>query len=475
MQLAHLPRITKYIRETENVMSNTPSQQPPDATGRIQQPESLNWKDLYREKLVSSHDAAALVQSGDYIYLGGGTSIPPAFASELGKRSRELENVTVYQGFATDFHEYMKPEHNSSFNIETLFLGPMERFCVQCGMANYVPIHLSDIANVAKRMNFQKVAFMATPPDENGYMNRSLFGSFCPNEECIKTGDILIAEVNRNTPTINGEDLKIHVSQVDYIIENDSPIFVLPEAPTSEVEKNMASLISELIPDGATIQLGIGGLTNAIGHFLSGKKDLGMHSEVVTPSVMNLIESGVINGSRKNFMPGKIICAFAVGTREFYDYLDKNETFVFKEISWVNDPDIIAKNDNLVSVNSALMIDLTGQVAAESIGTRQYSGTGGQVDFVQGAKKSRGGKSIITLKSTFTDKDGTLQSKIVPSFPPGTVVTTSRNDVEYVITEYGVVNLRYKNIHERVKLLISIAHPDFRDELEFEAKKPGWI
>jgi 4-hydroxybutyrate CoA-transferase len=237
----------------------------------------------------------------------------------------------------------------------------------------------------------------------------------------------------------------------------------------------MAGYIADLIPDGTTIQIGFGGLANAIGHLLLDKNDLGMHSEIVTPSVMELMNKGVINGSKKTFMPGKIVSAFAIGTQEFYDFINRNDDFYFKEIGWVNNPDIIAMNDNLISVNTALMIDLTGQVAAESIGTKQYSGSGGQVNFVHGARKSKGGRSIIALKSTYTNKEGTLYSKIVPTLPAGTIVTTSRNDVQYIVTEYGAVNLRYESIEKRTKKLISIAHPDFRDEMTFEAKKIGLI
>ncbi len=434
-----------------------------------------SWRDDYRSKLCSAEDAALLVRSGDHVFLGGGTGIPAAFANAVGNRHSELSNVTVYQGYAMGLYEYMKPEHSGSFHIETMFVGPMERVCMEWGVAQYVPLHLGDIPGMASSVKCDKLAFVATPPDKDGYMNRSCFGSFCPNEECIKRADILIAEINSNTPWLASEDFKIHVSEIDYIIENDAPMFILPEIPISDVEGKMAVHIADLIPDGSTIQLGFGGLANAIGHLLHHKKDLGMHAEVVTPSVMELVRAGVINGSKKNFMPGKVVTAFAVGTDEFYKYLDRNEDFYFREVGWVNNPENIAKNDNLISINNALMIDLTGQVASESIGTKQYSGTGGQVNFVQGAKRSRGGRSIIALSSTYTDKEGNLQSKIKPLLPEGTVVSTSRNDVQYIVTEYGSVNLQFLSISKRVKKLISIAHPDFRDRLSFEAKKTGWI
>jgi len=237
----------------------------------------------------------------------------------------------------------------------------------------------------------------------------------------------------------------------------------------------MATYIVDLIPDGSTIQLGFGGLGNAIGHMLYNKKELGMHTEVVTPSVTELVKAGVVTGSRKNFMPGKIVTGFAVGTNQFYKDIDHNEMFEFREVHWVNQPTNIAKNDNMISINTSLMIDLTGQAGSESIGTKQYSGTGGQVNFNQGAKMSKGGKRILAIESTYTDKEGNLRSKILPTLPEGTVVTTPRNEVEYVVTEYGVVDINFDCISTRVKKLISIAHPQFRDELTFAAKKARWI
>jgi 4-hydroxybutyrate CoA-transferase len=291
----------------------------------------------------------------------------------------------------------------------------------------------------------------------------------------MEPADIVICEINGHLPWCGGSDFKVHVSEIDHIIEHDAPIFELPEIPITDVENRMATYIVELIPDGSTIQLGFGGLGNAIGHMLYGKKELGMHTEVVTPSVTELVKAGVITCSKKNFMPGKIVTGFAVGTGQFYKDIDHNEMFEFREVHWVNQPANIAKNDNMISINTSLMIDLTGQAASESIGTKQYSGTGGQVNFNQGAKMSSGGKRILAIESTYTDKEGNLRSKIMPTLPEGTVVTTPRNEVEYVVTEYGVVDINFDCISTRVKKLISIAHPQFRDELTFAAKKARWI
>ncbi len=433
------------------------------------------WQEEYQAKLTSAEEAAKVVQSGESIFFGGGTGIPTAFATALGKRADELENITISQGYAMGLFDYMKPENKERFQIETMFVGPMERICMQWGVAQYKPMHLSDIPAAALHANCRRVAFVATPPDENGYMNRSCFGSFLPNEECVKPADTIIVEVNRNAPRLNSDDFKIHVSDVDFIIENDFPLFELPDIPIMDEEKKIAEYIADLVPDGSCIQIGLGGLANAVGYLLHEKKDLGMHAEVVTPSVAELVKAGVINGLRKNFMPGKVVSAFAVGTKKFYNEIHNNDSFYFKEVGWVNNPDIIGLNDNLVSINNTLMVDLTGQAASESIGIMQYSATGGQLDFILGARKSRGGKSILSLNSTYTDKNGKLQTKIMPTFPAGTIVTTPRTLVEYIITEYGVANLRLRTVKERAKSLIGISHPEFRDQLTFEAKKNGWL
>jgi len=436
---------------------------------------SGSWQEDYKAKIISPEDAAALINSNDTLFTGGGVNIPKAFSTALGARAHELRNVTILQGFAMALYDYMKPEAKESFNIETMFVGPLERICMEWGVGSYKPHSFSDLGNVALKMKPNKIAFSATPPDKDGYMNKSCFGSFLPKKEGLQPADVVICEVNRHLPWCCGDDFKVHISEVDYIIENDNPLFELPEIAITDVENKLAEFIVDLVPDGATIQLGFGGLGNAIGHMLHHKKDLGMHSEVVTPSVTELVKAGVLTCSKKNFFPGKIITAFAVGTKQFYEDLNRNELFEFKEVHWVNQPMNIAQNDNLISINNTLMIDLTGQAASESIGTKQYSGTGGQVNFNQGAKMSKGGKRILALASTYTDKDGKLKSKLLPTLPEGSIVTTSRNEQEYIVTEFGVINIALDSISTRVKKLISIAHPDFRDELTFQAKKYNWI
>lgn len=434
----------------------------------------LSWKEDYNRKLTTAEEAAKLIESDDILAMSGGTGIPTAFSEAMARRAHELHNVKVCQGFAVALHDYMKPEFKESFRVETIYMGPAERACLNWGTADFVPNHLGSMAKWADHNDPRKAVFVCTPPDENGYMNRSLFGGLLP-DKTIRNADIVVAEVNANTPWLVSDDFQVHVSQCTAIIENNVPIFEIPEIPVTETEERIAGYIADMVPDGATIQLGMGGLANCVGHFLKNKRDLGVHSEVVSNSIMELVKCGAVNNSKKTREPGISCFTFAVGTRELFDYLDHNKLFKAYEIATTNDPNIIAQNDNMVSVNNALMVDLTGQVASESIGTKQYSATGGQVNFVLGAQRSKNGKSILALPSTYTDSDGTPQSRILATLPEGTVVTTSRNDVQWIVTEYGGVCLSNRSITWRAKALIELAHPDFRDELTFRAKKIGWI
>lgn len=433
-----------------------------------------SWQEEYKSKLVTAEDAAKLVRSNDVVMLAGGINIPHDFSVELSKRADELRNVTICLGLALKLYDYMQPQYKEHFRIETPFVGPVERMCLEWKTAEYIPVHLNQLAPWMEYRKPRIVGFGVTPPDENGYMNRSCFGGLVPRPS-IANAEIVLAEVNSNLPWLNGDALKIHVSEIDYLYESDAVPTEIPEIPISDIERSIAHYIADLIPDGSTIQLGLGGLANAIGYFLKDKKDLGVHSEVVQNSFMELMETGVVNNSKKNLHPGKLAATFCVGDKKLWDYCHRNEDFLFTEVAYNNDPYVIGQNDNLISVNNALCMDLTGQAGSESIRHRQYSGTGGQVNFVTGANFSKGGKSIMSLNSTYKDKEGNLKSTIVPFIPPGTIVTTSRNDVEYIITEYGVVNLKYQGVSQRVKKMISISHPQFRDELTFQANKIGWI
>lgn len=429
-----------------------------------------SWKDDYRRKLRSAEDLAAMIKSGDIILEPGGINIPHDFHVALAARVKELNNVTICLGLALKLYDFMQPQYKDHIHIETPFVGPVERMLIEWGTASYVPQHLNQLGPWQEKKKPNVVAMVVTPPDENGFFNRSCFGGLVPREAITK-GDTVIVEVNPNTPWLEGEDLLIHISEIDYICESDAELVEIPDIPITEVERQIAAYIADMIPDGSTIQLGLGGLANAIGYFLLDKKDLGVHTEVVQKSFMDLVKAGVVNGSRKNFHPGKVLATFCVGDRELWNYVDHNPEFLFTEVAFNNDPQVIGRNDNLVSINNALCMDLTGQVGSESIRHRQYSGTGGQLNFIQGAALSKGGKSIIALNSTWKDSKGNLRSSIVPFMPPGTIVTTPRTEVDYVVTEYGVVNLKYKRVSERINAMISIAHPDFRDQLNHQANR----
>jgi len=433
-----------------------------------------DWRREYQDKLCTAEEAAQLVKDHDVIAMAGGNSVPEGFAAALAARATELRDVTLLVGFALKHYDYMRPEFKENFNLETVFVGPMERNTIKQGITSYVPVHLQKLGQWLDARRPHIVANAVTPPDEFGYMNRSMYAGLC-HRRAFESADQVIVEVNRHLPWLCGEDLKIHVSEVDHIIENDFELAEIHDIPITETEKIIAGHICEMVADGSTIQLGLGGLANAVGYFLREKKDLGVHAEVVSNSIMELMKLGVVNNSRKSFLPGKVLGCYCVGNQELWDYVDHNPDFVFAEVEYVNHPEIIGKNDNLVSINNTLMMDLTGQAGSESVGTVQYSGTGGQVNFVHGAARSRGGKSILALNATYRDDQGRLNSRILPVLPEGTIVTTPRTDVEYVVTEFGVANLRWQSVAGRVKALIGIAHPDFRDELRFAARKYGWI
>ncbi|MDO4541004.1 MAG: acetyl-CoA hydrolase/transferase C-terminal domain-containing protein [Syntrophomonadaceae bacterium] len=428
------------------------------------------WKDDYQSKLRTGEELAAMVKSGDKVMMSGGINIPHEMNLALAKRATELQGVTLYMGLALKFYDYMKPEFKPNIHIETPFVGPMERLCLEWGTADYIPLHLNKIA---EWMDYEKpnmVCFGCTPPDEYGYMNRSCFGGLVPTR-AIAQADIVTCECNPNTPWLMGDDMKVHVSDVDFISESNESLFEIPDIPITDVEQKIASYVAEMVSNGDTIQLGLGGLANAIGYFLRDKRDLGIHTEVIQKSFADLMKRGVCTGIRKNFYPGKACATFCVGDKELWDYVDHNDKFFFTEVEYNNDPYIISQNNNLISVNNALCMDLNGQVGAESIRHQQYSGTGGQMNFMQGVALAYGGKSILTLNSTWKDKEGRLRSTILPFMPPGTIVTSPRTEVQYVVTEYGCVNLRFRDVKERIAAMISIAHPDFREGLRREADK----
>lgn len=435
------------------------------------------WKEQYAQKLMSAEEAAKLFEDGDMLITPLANGQPPAILNAVAQRVRagDLQNCLWLTAVDVKMVDVYYPDVAAKMTIDSGFVGPFARDSVGKGLFTYTPARLGQIVELAQHCRDVKiVAAVVSPMDKHGYFSTGIDVDI--GWEPAKATDRrhIILEVNENMPRTFGTN-HFHISEVSGIVENTHPLMELPTLPVDEKDKAIGSYIADMIEDGSCIQLGIGGIPNAIAHSLIDKKNLSVHSEMLVDSMVDLYYAGVITSARKNFMPYKWIGSFALGSRKLYDFVDDNPLVEMHSARFVNDPYVIGQNDNMISVNSTLEVDLTGQAASESIGSRQYTGTGGQLDFVQGAWRSRGGKSFLTLYSTYTNKDGELKSKIVPSPSPGIYTTVSRTDVQYVVTEYGVANIKGKNIRTRVKELVNIAHPDFRDWLLFEARKMNII
>lgn len=430
----------------------------------------MKFGNLYDQKLVSAEVAVQSLQSGTRIYLGGGASAPQVLEKAMVGRAHELSDIEVVHVMTLAAHEYLNPKYVDSFRHRGLFLGPAARKMVNLGFADYAPVFLSEIPSLFSNgaLPLDVAMIQVSSPDKHGYCSFGVeVGVTMKAAECA---EYLIAEINPQMPRVHG-DAFIHINQLDKIVEVDYPLPQIPLRGFTEEQKKIGASIAGMIPDGATLQLGIGAIPNAVLSNLGNKKDLGIHTELFSDGVIELVESGVINNRKKTLHPGKIIAGFLFGSKELYDFVNDNPMIELHPTEYVNDPFIIAKNDNMISINSAIEVDLTGQVSADSIGARFYSGIGGQVDFVRGAARSKGGKPIIALPSTA--KDGTV-SRIVPQLKPGAGVVTSRGDVHYIVTEYGVAYLHGRSITERAHELINIAHPNFREELSEYVKEMHW-
>ena len=437
----------------------------------------MNYQEIYNAKLTDKETAMDLVRSNDRILVYGGANV---FLTSLCERADRLENVELYTMFMLNKdYPFLRGETEGHITHYGTFLSPPMRKAQADGFPQgAILAHYSDTDRMVRervRPNFKFV--MCTPMDEEGYFYMG-FNSL-GNRAGLEFADRVVIQVNPRLPRILGDCNKIHVSEVTAIFEQEDVLYTAPKKEVyNEVDYQAASLIVERIPNGATLQIGVGHVPDAVGKLLFDHKDLGIHTEVFTVSLMELMKAGVVNNSRKSVKRGKTVFAFAGGqraTQEVYDYTDNNEAIEMNNISWVNDPYVIAQLNDFVSINTAIAVDLTGQVCSESIGTRTYSGPGGQSDFVRGAKMARNGQSYIVINSSGTKKDGSRFSKISLALAPGSAVTASRADVQYIVTEYGVADMRFRSLAERAKALIGIAHPDFRDQLTFEAKKAGYF
>ncbi len=421
-------------------------------------------------KTVSAAEAVQAIQSNSRIYLGGGTGIPLKLEQALVQRAAELRNVEVDHVATFAGGRYLDAAYAGSFRHRAFFIGPNARAAVNEGRADYVPIFLSMVPGLYRDgvLPLEAALIQVSPPDAHGFC--SLGVEVGVTKTAAEEAKLVIAEINPNMPRVLGDSF-IHISHIDYAVMVDYP---LPEAPAPKItpeQKKIGQYIGEMIEDEATLQLGIGAIPNAVLEFLGDKQHLGIHTELFSDGVIRLVEEGIITNQRKTIHPGKIIAGFLFGSKTLYDFVDDNAMIELRPTEYVNDPFIIAQNHKMTAINSAIEVDLTGQVCADSIGETFYSGIGGQIDFIRGAARSPGGKAIVALPATA--KSGEL-SRIVPRLKPSAGVVTTRGDVDYIVTEFGVASLRGKSIRERTAALIRIAHPQFRDELSAFVKEQQW-
>ncbi len=431
----------------------------------------MNWEAMYRGKVTDADTALTSVQSGNRVYLAGGSGVPKELIGGLIRRASEIRDVELTHILTFAEAPYVNPQFQGAIRVNALFIGPNVRQAVHAGLADFTPVFLSEIPGLFRhgQLPLDAVLISLSPPDEHGFCSFGVeVGTTKPAAESAR---IIIAEVNRQMPRTLG-DCFIHVSRLHHIVEVDYPLPEAPQGGTTERHLLVGQHIAEMIPDGATLQMGIGSIPDAVLQNLGSHKDLGVHTELFSDGVIDMVEAGVITCARKTFHPGKIISGFLFGSKRLYEFVHNNPIIEMHPTDYVNDPFNIAQNEKMVAINSALQVDLTGQVCADSIGPQIYSGVGGQVDFIRGAARSKDGLPIIAFLST-AKKDSI--SRIVPLLNKGAGVVTTRNDVHYVVTEYGVASLFGKTIRQRAHELINISHPKFRDELTAAARELEYL
>ena len=414
-------------------------------------------------KTVSADEAVKLIKSGDHVYIQGSTSVPETLVEAMARRGHELRDVTLYSGFSVAKGEapYCRPEFKDSFLVDTCFVSNNVRRWIAEGYGATTPRFLGEVPALFRDGTWpvDVVLLNCSMPDKDGYVSYGVSADLATSAtECAR---VIIAQLNPHMPFSYGDPV-VHISRIDAAVLVDDPLVEVPTPEPGPAETSIGNAIAELIPDGATLQIGVGGIPNAVIRALRDHRHLGLHTEAMTDGVLPLIESGVIDNSMKKVYPGKSVACLALGSRNLYKLMDYNQDMIFKDVAWTNDPFIIAQNPKVMAINSCLEIDLTGQICADSIGTRIFSGVGGQHDFVYGASRSEGGLSFLAMTSTTTKGMG----KIKPTLTPGAGVVTTRFQSNYVVTEHGAVNLRGKSLPERAKLLISIAKPEDREALD---------
>lgn len=426
----------------------------------------MNWKEEYADKIVSVQEAVSHVQSGNRIVFSHACGEGQYLTDELVNQAERLENVEIVHMVAMGTAPYCQPGMEKHFRHNALFVGGSTRKAVEEGRADYTPCFFHEIPRLFTDGCLPvDVAFIQVSlPDERGYCSFGISVDY--TQPAAQAAKLIIAQVNKNMPYTYGNG--IHLKDIDFIVEKDEPLIELPPPKIGETERKIGEYVASLIHDGDTLQLGIGAIPDAVLSFLGEKKNLGIHSEMFSDGVVDLARKGVITNTKKTINPGKFVSCFLMGTRKLYDFVDHNEDVLIEAVDYTNDPFVVAKIDNIISINSAIQVDLMGQTNSEMIGNRQFSGVGGQVDFVRGASRAKGGKAIIAMPATAAK--GKI-SKIVPLLDEGSAVTTSRNDIDYVVTEFGIASLKGKTLRQRAKALIEIADPRFKPSLIVEFEK----
>jgi 4-hydroxybutyrate CoA-transferase len=424
----------------------------------------MNWTTYYNQRTVPAEEAVKAIKSGDRVVFSHACGEPPVLVEAMVDRSEELEAVEIVHMVSMGKARYCQPEYAKSFRHNSLFVGATSRRAINEGRGDYTCCYFSEIPLLFRenRLPVDVALIGVSPPDKLGFVCLGISVDY--TKQAALSAKTVIAAVNSNMPRIGG-DSYLHVTDIDYFVPTDEPLLELKPANIGDLEKAIGRNVASLLRDGDCLQLGIGGLPDAVLGFLGDKNDLGIHSEMISDGAMKLIEAGVITCKKKTFRPRKVVITFAMGTARFYEWLNDNSIVESYPVDFTNDPFIIAQNDNMVSINSAIAVDLQGQIAADTLGPKQFSGVGGQVDFVRGANRSKGGRSIIAMPSTAAKGKA---SRIVAALDRGQAVTTPRNEVAYVVTEHGVADLKGKTIRDRAEALIAIADPQFREQLREE-------
>lgn len=434
----------------------------------------MNWLEQYASRVSTADEAVAVVQSGQRVFLTGNCSVPQRLLEALVQRAPQLSKVEIVNVLTIGAAPHAEAAMAGHLKINTLFISDNVRAAVHDGRADFTPVLLSEVPLLFRNglLPLDVALIHVSPPDEHGFCSLGTEAGLAKTP--AQTARVVIAEVNQRMPRTLGDSF-IHISKIDRAVPVDYPLAEMSMGPVNELSARIGALVADLVEDGSTMQMGIGAIPDAVLSRLGDKRDLGVHTELFSDGVMRLVQAGVITNEKKTLHPGKIVAGFILGSQALYDFVDDNPVVELHPTEYVNDPFVISRNERMVSINSAIEIDLTGQVCADSIGPRFYSGVGGQMDFVYGAARSRGGRPIIALPSTADLRGGARVSRIVPTLRPGAGVTTTRNHVHYVVTEHGTAYLYGKTIRERARALIEVAHPDYRDELERAAGELNFL